>query len=177
MNMRVRWFLVFLLASPASTAWAEKADRNLPVNLEADRVRVDDVHKVAVYEGHVVLSQGTLLITADSIEVHQDDKGFSFGEAHGGPVYFRQKMDNSEEYAEGWASRLDYDGRGGASKIKLVGQARLKRGVDELRGSLITYDSDSERYQAQGSTDGGSGRVRAVIRPKLSPPPPKPPAP
>jgi len=171
MTLRNSWLLLFLLAAPA---WAERADRDLPVSLEADRVRVDDNRKVAVYEGHVVLSQGSLLITADRIEVRQDERGFSFGEAHGNPVYFRQKMDNSEEYAEGWASQLDYDSRGGANKVKLIGQARLKRGVDDLRGHLITYDGETEHYLAQGGANGKSERVHAVIRPKFPPVHPKP---
>lgn len=150
-----------LLPLPAR---AEKADKTKPVNLEADSVRVEDVKRTAVYEGHVVLTQGTLLMTADKIEVMQDDKGFSSGSASGKPVYFRQKMDGRDEFAEGWAERIVYDGR--SDKLELSGQARLKRGEDELRGNLITYDARTEYYQAQGSSNGVKGRVRAVILPK-----------
>ena len=104
------------------------------------------------------------MMTADRIEVQQDEHGFSSGNASGKPVYFRQKMDGREEFAEGWAERIVYDGRG--DKLELSGQARLKRGDDELRGSLITYDAKTEFYQAQGSSNGVKGRVRAVILPK-----------
>lgn len=161
--MRVEWLFgcLLLLALPVH---AEKADKTKPVNLEADSVRVEDAKKTAVYEGHVVLTQGTLLITADRIDVQQDDQGFSSGEASGKPVYFRQKMDGRDEFAEGWAERIVYDGR--ADKLKLSGQARLKRGDEDLRGNLITYDAKSEYYRAQGSSDGVRGRVRAVILPK-----------
>lgn len=154
--------LVAWAAIPA--AHAERADRDKPINVEADSVRMDDVKKVATYDGHVVLTQGTLMITADRIEVRQDDKGVVSGLATGNPVYFRQKMEASSEYAEGWAERIEYDGQG--DKIRLLGQARLKRGIDELRGNLITYDSSSEFFQAKGGTSGASGRVRAVIRPR-----------
>lgn len=147
-------------------AQAEKADRDKPINVEADSVKVDDVKRVATYEGHVVLSQGTLMINADRIEVRQDDKGVVSGLATGSPVYFRQKMEASSEFAEGWAARIEYDSQG--DKIKLMGQARLKRGIDELRGEQITYDSRSEFFQAKGGTSGTSGRVRAVIRPRNS---------
>jgi len=169
--MRVEWLLgcLLLLALPVH---AEKADKTKPVNLEADSVRVEDAKKTAVYEGHVVLTQGTLMITADRIDVQQDDQGFSSGEASGKPVYFRQKMDGRDEFAEGWAERIVYDGR--ADKLKLSGQARLKRGDEDLRGNLITYDAKSEYYQAQGSSDGVRGRVRAVILPKNSSPVAKP---
>jgi lipopolysaccharide export system protein LptA len=163
MKMRVELLLACLMLA-SQPVLAEKGDRDKPVNLEADSLRVDDAKKTAVYEGHVVLSQGTLMITADRIEIRQDDKGFSSGEATGKPVYFRQKMDARDEYAEGWAEAIVYDAR--ADKLKLTGQARLKRGEEELRGNLITYDGTTESYQAQGSISGTPGRVRAVIRPK-----------
>jgi lipopolysaccharide export system protein LptA len=142
---------------------AEKADRSKPINVEADSVKVDDIKKVATYEGHVVMSQGTLMITADRIEVSQDSKGVISGLATGKQTYFRQKMEASHEYAEGWAERIEYDGQG--DKIKLTGKARLKRGIDELRGNQITYDSSTEFFQAKGSSS-PSGRVHAVIRPR-----------
>ena len=117
-----------------------------------------------------------LLFTADRIEVRQDDRGFSNGDAVGKPAFFRQKLDPKAgvkpeagaEYAEGWAERIEYDGRG--DKLRLVGQARLKRGEEELRGNLITYDGATSFYQAQGSISGSPGRVRAVIRPKNNTP-------
>ena len=42
-----------LLAAPA--VQAEKADRDKPVNIEADRVSVDDVKKLQTFEGNVQL--------------------------------------------------------------------------------------------------------------------------
>lgn len=157
-------FLGTMVLAHIPAAQAEKADRSKPINVEADSVKVDDVKKVATYEGHVVMSQGTLMITADRIEVRQDNKGVISGLATGNQVYFRQKMEASNEYAEGWAERIEYDGQG--DKIKLMGQARLKRGIDELRGNQITYDSSTEFFQAKGGSSGASGRVRAVIRPR-----------
>ena len=159
------FFLSLLLA--AQPALADRSDKDKPVNVEADSARMDEVQKLAIYEGHVVLTQGTLMITADRIDVRQDDQGFSSGTAVGKPVYFRQKIEGRDEYAEGWAAHLDYDGRG--EKLKLSGQARLKRGEDDLRGNLITYDAKTEFFQAQGSISGNPGRVRAVIRPKTAP--------
>lgn len=167
--MRIEWLFICLLLQ-AMPVHAERADKTKPVNLEADSVRVEDVKKVAVYEGHVVLTQGTLMLTADRIEVRQDGGGFASGDAIGKPVYFRQKMEGREEFVEGWAERILYDGR--SDKLRLSGQARLKRGNEELRGNLIMYDATSEFYQAQGSSDGVRGRVRAVIYPKSGAPAP-----
>ena len=57
---RGRALLCCALLALAATAGAEKADRDKPVNLEADRVTVDDAKQLATFEGNVVLTQGTL---------------------------------------------------------------------------------------------------------------------
>ncbi len=166
MKIRAEFLMLALLAL-SLPAHGEKADRSKPVNIEADTVRMDEVHKVASYEGHVILSQGTLMITADRIDIRQDDRGFASGEAQGSPVYFRQKVEGLNEFTEGWAKRVEYDSR--EEKLKLLGEARLKRGEEELRGNLISYDGKTETYQAVGGSAETPGRVRAVIRPKPAP--------
>jgi lipopolysaccharide export system protein LptA len=88
-------------------AHAERADRDQPVNIEADRVEIDDQKKEAVFEGNVVLTQGTLMLKADRIIVDQDETGFQSGIAFGRPAYFRQKREGFEDFIEGEAERLE----------------------------------------------------------------------
>ena len=71
------------LSIAAASALAEKADKDKPVNIEADRVSVDDVKKVQVFEGNVQLVKGTLVIRAERIVVTQDDDGYQRGVATG----------------------------------------------------------------------------------------------
>jgi lipopolysaccharide export system protein LptA len=159
----------------AAGAGAEKADREKPVNLEADRVTIDDSKQIALFEGNVVLTQGTLQIRGDRMEVRQDKDGFKQGTTWGNLVYFRQKREGFDEYIEGWAERVEYDGR--AETMQLFNRAQLKRGPDEIRGNYISYDSRTEFFEVVGGgakgagPDNPEGRVRAVIQPK---PPEKP---
>lgn len=166
MNIVKIWPL-FIFLLPGGV-WAEKADRTQPVYLSADSSRLDDVQKTSVYEGKVVLTRGSMQIEADRIEVHQDAGGFQSGQAYGKPAYFRQKEEGTGTVIEGWANRLDYDGN--AEVVKLIGQARLKRGNEqEVHGNEITYQVQKQIYQAQSSpatSTQGSGRVIAVIQPK-----------
>ena len=157
------------LAALALPAAADKADREKPVNLEADRVTIDDAKQLAVFEGNVVLTQGTLQIRGDRMEVRQDKEGFKQGTTWGAPAAFRQKRDGYDEYIEGWAARIEYDGR--AEKVEMFTRAQLKRGQDEVRGDYISYDARSEFFQVTGGPKAGTpdnpgGRVRAVIQPK-----------
>jgi lipopolysaccharide export system protein LptA len=149
---------------------AEKADRGKPINLEADRVTIDDAKQIAVFEGNVLLTQGTMQIRGDRMEVRQDKEGFKSGTTWGKPAYFRQKREGYDEYIEGWAERMEYDGR--AETMQMFNRAQLKRGPDEVRGNYISYNAGTEFFQVSGSgvqaaapgTPGG--RVRAVIQPK-----------
>jgi lipopolysaccharide export system protein LptA len=150
----------------ATPAHAEKADRDKPINLEADTVTLDDIKKVSVYQGNVVLSQGTLMLRADRVQVTQNAEGLDQVSATGRPVAFRQKLDGRDDYIEGYADRIEYNGI--SSQLELIGQARLRRGADELRGAQISYNANTEFYKVVGQPDAKTpgGRVRAVIRPK-----------
>jgi lipopolysaccharide export system protein LptA len=155
------------LAAPVN---AERADREKPIHLEADRVTVDDAKQIATFEGNVVLTQGTLMIRGDRMEVRQDREGFKSGTAWGNLAYFRQKREGHDEYIEGWAERIEYDSR--ADRMQMFNRASMKRGQDEVRGNYISYDAASEFFKVVG---GGAkaatpanpeGRVRAVLHPK-----------
>jgi lipopolysaccharide export system protein LptA len=159
----------------AAPALAEKADRDKPVNIEADRMNYDDLRQVNVFEGNVVLVQGTLVIRADKLTVRQDPEGFQRGTAEkgvGGFAYFRQKREGLDEYVEGWGERIEYDAR--SEKAELLSKARILRGADEVRGNHISYDGRSEFYNVVGGKGAASagnpeGRVRAMIQPKNNP--------
>lgn len=159
------------LGLPAASR-AERADREKPVNIEADRMSYDDLRQVNIFEGNVTLTQGTLVIRADKLTVKQDPEGFQRGTAEKGPggfAYFKQKREAMDEYVEGWGERIEYDAK--SEKAELFTRARIVRGADEVRGSIISYDGRSEFYNVLGGRDSGStnnpdGRVRAVIQPR-----------
>ncbi len=167
---------LFVLLGLPGTSRAEKADREKPVNIEADRMSYDDLRQINIFEGNVTLTQGTLVIRADKLTVKQDPEGFQRGTAEKGPggfAYFKQKREAMEEYVEGWGERIEYDAK--SEKAELFTRARIVRGADEVRGSVITYDGRSEFYNVIGGRDSGStnnpdGRVRAVIQPRNLPP-------
>jgi lipopolysaccharide export system protein LptA len=178
-NGSLRALLCCFVAALAPSVGAEKGDRDKPVNLEADRVTIDDARQIALFEGNVLLTQGTLQIRGDRMEVRRDKEGFRFGTTWGSPAYFRQKREGADEYIEGWAERIEYDGR--AETMQLYNRSQLKRGQDEVRGNFISYNARTEFFQVTGTApatgpDAPEGRVRAVIQPKpKETPPPGPP--
>jgi lipopolysaccharide export system protein LptA len=167
--------LVIALAVTAFPALAERADREKPITLEANRISVDDVKKVQIYEGNVVLSQGTLVIRSDRIVVTQDADGFQRGVATGGPgglARFRQKREGKDEFIEGEGERIEHDARG--EKTEFFVRAWVRSGLDEVKGNYISYDGLNEKYlvtsgvsaDGKGPAKAEGGRVRAIIQPK-----------
>lgn len=164
-------FLPLLLAAISLPAIAEKADRDKPIQLEAQKVTVDDAKKIQILEGDVLLTKGTLVIHADRVVVTEDQYGFQHGTAFGGKgklATFRQKREGRDEYIDGEAERIEYDTRNEIAE--LFHKAWVRSGDDQLKGDYIWYDSISEKYLVTAGENpdpkGPPARVRAVIQPK-----------
>jgi lipopolysaccharide export system protein LptA len=171
LGLNVGFFLLSIsLFGFSSLAFAEAADRDKPIDLEADTVKVDDAKQISTYSGNVILTQGTLVIHADKLIVREDKEGFQHSTSLGNPTTFKQKREGKNEYMEGSAQRIEYDGR--MDKVQLYTKAWVKRGEDIVHGDYIMYDANAEYAevigggsQAAGSGK-SSGRVRAIIQPK-----------
>jgi lipopolysaccharide export system protein LptA len=159
----------------ATIARAERADRDKPVNLEADQVTVDDNKQTATFIGNVVLTQGTLVIRGDRMVVQQDADGFKYGVAYGNLASFHQKREGYDEYIDGYAERIEYDSK--AEKLQMFNRAYLKKSNDDVRGNYISYEIATEFFKVVGggkqaaTASNPEGRVRAVIQPKSKQPP------
>jgi len=158
-------------------AQAERADRFKPLNVEADLPgKIDLLKQFIVFNGNVVVTKGTMTIRATRIEVHETPDGYHTAVAFGAPnrpATFRDKRDGVDEYVEGEAERLEYDGK--SDTVRFVNHAsvrRLRGGsvADEITGNLVTYDGISEVFSVSGggpSTPANpGGRVRAVLTPR-----------
>lgn len=168
------------VAAAVPVARAEKADRSKPLTIEADQPgTLDLVKQVVVFNGNVVVAQGSMAIRAERVEVRERTDGHRSATALGGsgkPATFKQKRDGVDETIEGRANRIEYDSRGDVVRFAGNAQVRRLRGsepADEISGEVITYDNGNETFSVQGSPApaGGAastpgGRVRVVITPK-----------
>ena len=170
----LRLLTALCLTLAAASAIAEKADRGKPINLEADKVTVDDRNKIHVYEGNVILTQGTLIIRAAKVVVTQDLEGYQRGVAYappGGLAKFRQKREGRNDYVDGEGERIEQDAK--TEITQFFNKAWVRSGQDEVRGEYIQYNGVTENYLVTNGPNAtvlpgqqGGGRVRAVIVPK-----------
>jgi lipopolysaccharide export system protein LptA len=145
--MRTLILAAALAVAPA--AMAEKADREKEIQVLADRLTADDTKREAVYDGNVIVTQGTLRVVAARIVVREDAEGYRSFVATGGPVTFRQKRDKTDDWVEGEAQRAEFDVATTSSRLytgallkELAGRAggrlqllRPRRGVRRVTGS------------------------------------------
>jgi len=160
---------LMLMATYAAQSFAERADRDKPIQVDADHVTVDDANQVSTFEGNVQMRQGTLLIEGVKIVVTQDKKGYSKIVATGQLAHFRQKRDGVNQYSEGFGERIEYDNF--IEIANIFGQARVKRDGDDVKGEHIIYNTKTGVFKVFGSSSQdpdttGQGRVQIIIQPK-----------
>jgi lipopolysaccharide export system protein LptA len=172
--------LIFSLCLLApSLGWAESADRQKPMNIEADALDHDELKQVSIFTGKVLATKGTITMRGNRIEVRQDPDGYQYGiikPLPGQRSFFRQKREGVDEWIEGEGELIEYDGK--ADRLILLGRAdfRRYRGTvlsDQMTGQRIVYENLTDQFTVDGVVGGkkptnGSGRIRAVLSPKPS---------
>ena len=166
-----------LAAGSVFPAAAESADRDKPMNAEADALRYDDLKQSSVFTGNVVITKGTTIIRGAKVDVSQDPEGYQLAIATAAPgklAYYRKKRDGVDEYIEGEGERIEYDSR--ADLVKFIKSAVVRRykGAtlsDETTGGLIVYDNNTDVFTVDGGAQNRTaanpaGRIRAMLSPR-----------
>lgn len=141
---------------------ALESDRAQPIQIEANRVEIDEREGTSTYIGNVQVQQGTLQLKAGRVVVHRGQEGLQRIVAYGDPASFRQQPEGTDYLIRGQARELRYDA--GAGTVALTGEAHIWQGRDEFSGARVVYELERERVRAEGGA--GDGRVRAIIHPK-----------
>jgi len=182
MTPRASLLLTLALAATAPVpVRAEKADRSKPLVIESDRGSTLDLQRqVTVLSGNAVITQGTMVLRAERIELRETPDGYRAASAIGAPgkpASWRQKRDGpGDEFVEGTAERIEFDGR--ADTLRLVGNGqvrRLRAGqlADEINGASIVWDNVAEVFRVEGgavTAANPTGRVRMTLSPRAEAP-------
>lgn len=166
--MRPAVFLLAAVSVAAAPALAERGDREKEIVVGADRLTADDANRTSTFEGNVVVTQGTMRMTAGRVVVREDAQRHKYYVASGAPVTFRQKRDKVDEWVEGFAERAEFDDRDDV--LKLFNKARVKSNQNEITGDFISYDMKREVAEVSGAPPGkapppNAGRVKVIILP------------
>ncbi len=150
--------LVFMIMG-SSTALAKSSDFSQAIDVQADRSEFNEKAGTQTLSGNVVITQGTMSIKAESIEVLLKDNKLSQIEGKGTPIVFEQENDQGE-LVRGECDNIIYDAKNG--RLTLIGNATLSEPKQNLRSDRIVFDSINQTVVATG---GQTGRVSITIQP------------
>ena len=156
--------LILLIALFFSTfAFSLSDDADQPIEIEAESVMVDETTGFNEFIGDAEVKQGSLVMTAEIIQVQTNANGVETMIAKGTiekPAKYIQSQENQARLIEATAILITYDVNEGM--IFLVGDAFLVQGFDSFSGDSLTYDINNDKVLVKGSED-GTKRVKFKI--------------
>ncbi len=146
---------------------ALESDREQPIRIQADAAMVDENQGASVYRGNVIITQGTLEVTADEVEIFTADNTViqiiaKVDKNSDDLAQYRQQINEAEEMVYADAKKITYLVQ--EERLHLAGDARLQQVEDVFTGELLYYDL--ARRIVNLSSTGGSDRVNMTITPK-----------
>ena len=133
------------------------------IEIEAESVMVDEATGYNEFIGDAEVRQGSLVMTAEVIQVQTNADGVETMVAKGTlekPAKYIQSQENQARLIEATATLITYDVNEGM--IFLVGDAYLVQGFDSFSGDSLTYDINNDKVLVKGSED-GTKRVKFKI--------------
>ncbi|HLT04885.1 MAG TPA: lipopolysaccharide transport periplasmic protein LptA [Pseudomonas sp.] len=164
--------LALLCSLAASGAWALPSDRDQPIHVQADSAELDDRQGRAVYRGDVIITQGTLKITGNTVTVTRNASGdIDTFTAQGRPAYYEQQPEIGESMVHAYGRTIEYFANN--ERIVLTDQAKVVRDGNTFEGERIVYDTRTQVVNAgraeSGTVSTPRPRVDMVIQPRKKP--------
>lgn len=137
------------------------SDANQPIKLLADKATYSERTGVTSYSGNVIITQGTLKLTADDITVNlSPQRSINSAVATGRPATMQQVITQDKGLAKGQGNKIDYNAVTGI--ITLTGNAKLNQNGASFAGNVIRYSLKAGDVEA---TAGNSQRVELILPP------------
>lgn len=166
--------LIFSLGAAliSATAWALPSDRDQPIRIQADSAELDDQQGVAVYRGDVIITQGTLKITGNTVTITQTANGdIDVFTAIGNLAYYEQQPSADKELVKAYGKTIQYFANN--ERIVLIDQAKVIQEGNTFEGEKIVYDTRRQIVNAGRATGSNLSaprpRIDMVIQPKNKP--------
>ena len=144
--------LLLAFALPASAA---KKDLKQEITIKSKRQSADLKNKIASYLDEVSISQGSIAINADIVQVYSniDDNTKEASDtylAKGKPATFKQQLEDGSLISL-QANEIKY--QPDLNIITVSGNAQVKQAGSKVTGEIITYNTLSEKLEAQSSSN------------------------
>lgn len=142
--------LIFTLSAPVSAA---KKDLTQEITIKSKRQSADLKNKIASYLDDVSINQGSISIVADIVQVYSNEDETTKEKsdtylAKGKPAIFKQQLEDGSLISL-QANEIKY--QPDLNIITVSGNAQVKQAGSKVTGETITYNTLSEKLEAQSS--------------------------
>ena len=149
-----------------TNAQAATKDLEQEITIKSQRQAADLKNKIASYLDNVSIRQGSISITADIVKVFSliDKKSGEKNDtylAKGKPAIFQQKLEDGS-LIKLQADEITYNPN--SNMITISGNALVKQAGSEVSGNEITYNTLSEKLEAQGANNQS---VTTILQPTI----------
>ncbi|TNF98931.1 MAG: lipopolysaccharide transport periplasmic protein LptA [Gammaproteobacteria bacterium] len=168
-NMNRKYIYILALCLFSQTAYSLSTDKNKPLSIEADSVEMDEKRGFTVYRGNVIVDQGTMHVTGNTLVIERVGGKVKKVTIVGKPATYRQRPDGKKTDVNASARKLQVEPE--KDLVTLERNAKIVQEGNVFTGNLIEYDNKQDIVKAKGSvgaTDTGpkqGGRVRMTIQP------------
>ena len=160
---RISLWLFLCLACFSLPLMALEADRQEPLEVNANSTDGTLGDGITTLRGNVEIRQGTLHITADEAEVSKVDGRVNSVTFRGQPAFLEQEIEE-QGLVQATSNVIDYQVASGL--VTLTGNADVKHPQYQISGESLTYDLNIQHFQ--GSADGnGNGRIHIRLDPEV----------
>jgi len=162
---QVKYWVILTLILLQSSVYALSTDRDQPINIVADTATIDDAKGIAIYEGNVVVTQGSILIKSSKLTLtYTNGQSLTQAIAEGKPATFQQTPNDKKGDIHASANRMEY--RASEDILHLTKDAKLWQDKDSFTGAKISYDTKEGVIRAEKGSDKDSPRVSVTIQPR-----------
>jgi lipopolysaccharide export system protein LptA len=165
-----RFTLLLLGVLLSGSALALSTDRSQPLQIVANKATIDNVKGIAIYEGNVVVTQGSIRIDANVITINYTQKqDIEKVVADGKPAHFKQRLDSGDDI-KAKAMQMEYNAIKSMLYLRKDAELHKQRNDKDLSSSSaphIKYDTKRGIIKA-GKGNTKDGRTTVTIYPQPS---------
>jgi len=155
-------FLFITLSASLSSVYALPSDKNKPIHITADSAHLDKSTGISVFQGHVVLTQGTNVVNSNKLTLYSDKNNHLLkAVATGGNPTYQTITDPKKPPFTATGQTIEY--LPPENKIILIGNAKAVQGPNSYAAPQIEYRIDKEMVISAPSK---TGRTMIVIAPQ-----------
>lgn len=163
MSKFVRYTALISALAVATLAYGLPGDRDLPIDVTADRNQGNLRANIMTYTGDVVIKQGALTIQADRVVVYRNDQNeISRMEASGEtPAWVSDQFAAGDPFTRLEGAVVIYDAE--TSVLTAQGSARLQQGNNVVSAHFIRYNQETDDFESSVRAPDGSEGERVSM--------------